>query len=96
MAPDSTFSIATSETGQRREHAVLDLLRVAELLDHRERDRLDALEHDREADDAGHEDRGERRLPRRAAATADALADLREHVEEDEARAGTAAGSCGG
>ena len=47
---------------QRRQHAVLDLLRVAELLHHRQRHRLDPLEHDREADDARHQDRRERRL----------------------------------
>ena len=68
---------------QRRQHPVLDLLGVAELLDHRQGDRLDALEHDRQPDDTGHEHGGERRLAAGASA-ADALADLREHVEEHE------------
>src|SRR5829696_8196451 len=67
-----------------REHSILDLLRVAELLHHRQGDRLDALEEDRDADDAGDEERRERRLRRRPGATADALPDLREHVREHE------------
>ena len=50
---------------QRRLHAVLDLARVSELLHHRERDRLDALEHDRQPDDAGDEHGGESLAPPR-------------------------------
>ena len=64
---------------------VLDLPGEAELLGHGQRDRLDALEHDRDADHAGHQDGGERGLGRRAVAAADALADLREHEQEHEA-----------
>src|SRR5262249_32297872 len=54
--------------------------RVAELLHERECDRLDALEEDRDRDDAGDEDVREVR----GRGTADALADLREHVREHE------------
>ena len=68
----------------RRLDAVLDLPGVAELLRQRHGHGLDALEHDRDADDAGDEDRGERRLADPAAATPDALADGREHVQEHE------------
>ena len=71
---------------QRGEHPVLDLLRVAELLHHRQRHRLDALEHDREPDHAGDEDGGEVGFAGAAAATADAGADGREDVEEHEAQ----------
>ncbi len=47
-----------------RLHAVLDLAGVAELLGKLQGDGLDALEHDADGDDAGHEDGGERRLAR--------------------------------
>ena len=67
---------------QRREHAVLDLAGVAELLHHRQRHRLDALDQDRDADHAGDEQRWRSRLA--GARAADALADLREHVGEHE------------
>ena len=65
----------------RRQDAVLDLLRDAELLHERQRDRLDPLEVDRDGDQAGDEDGRERDAAR---AAADPLADLREDVREDE------------
>src|SRR3954467_61571 len=65
----------------RCEHSVLDLPADAELLHERQRDGLDPLEVDRDRDEAGHEDRGERDAGRRAV---EALADLREDVREDE------------
>ena len=68
----------------RRLHAVLDLAGEPELLRQGHGHRLDALEHDRDADDAGDEHGGERRLAGTSAAAADALTDRREHVEEHE------------
>src|SRR3954447_5197227 len=65
----------------RREHSVLDLPADAELLHERQRDSLDPLEVDRDRDEAGHEDGGERDAGCRAV---EALADLREDVGEDE------------
>ncbi len=66
---------------QRGEDAVLDLLRVAELLDQGQSDGLDPLEHDRQPDHPGDERAGERRL---AGPASNALADLREDVGEHE------------
>ena len=80
--PVTIFWTPTALRRQRGEDAVLDLLGVAELLDQRQGDGLDALEDDRQPDDAGHERAGERGLA--AGPAADALADLREHVGEDE------------
>ena len=70
--------------GHGREHAVLDLLRVAELGRHRQRDRLDALEHDGDPDHARNQDAREGRFAGRPAATTHALTDLREHIQENE------------
>ena len=83
-APESTFATRDQPDRARRLHAVLDLAGVAELLSHQHRDRLDALEHDRDPDDARDEHGGERRLGHLAAAAADPLADRGEHVEEHE------------
>ena len=70
-----------------RLHPVLDFAGEAELLGQLHGDGLDALEHDGEPDDAGHQHGGERRLGAGdAAGRADALADLGEDVEEDEAQ----------
>ena len=73
---------ATSQIGQRREHAVLDLLRVAELLHERQRDRLDALKDDRQRDTPA-----TRRVENAAAAAPlppTPWPILREHVREHE------------
>ena len=51
IAPDAIFCIADRPDRHRRDDAVLDLARVAELLHERQRDRLDALEDEREADE---------------------------------------------
>ena len=70
-APNGHLLQRDERDRQRCEHAILDLSRVAELLDHRQRDGLDALEHDRQPDHAGDEDGREGRLAGRAAASAD-------------------------
>ena len=67
---------------QRGEDPILDLPRVAELLDHGKRDGLYPLEHDREPDGTGDEHGGEAGLG--GAATSDRGADLRKDVEKDE------------
>jgi hypothetical protein len=64
---------------------VLDLACVTELRGHRERDRLNALEHHRYPDDAWHEDGCEGRLCR-GPKPPDALADLRENEQENKAQ----------
>ena len=69
----------------RRLHPVLDLPRKAELLCHSKGDRLDSLEHDRDPDHSWNEDRRKAGF-RRGAVPADALPDLGEDVEEDEAQ----------
>src|SRR5665213_1165498 len=63
--------------------AVLYLPCESELLRHRERNRLNALKHDRNTHHARHENRGESRGTGRR--SADRLTDLWEHEEEDEA-----------
>jgi hypothetical protein len=70
--------------GTGRLHPVFDLAGEAELGRHLQGDRLHALEHDRDADDARHQDGGEGALGAGAAA-AHGLADLGEDEEEDEA-----------
>ena len=61
--------------------------RVAELLGHLQRHGLHALEHDGDPHHARYQDRGEDRAGSRAAlGPAHGLADLGEHVEEDEAQ----------
>src|SRR5664279_4644953 len=64
-------------------HAVLDLARVAELRRELQRDGLDALEHDRDRDNAGHEHGREGGLAGPSRAAADTLPDRREDVQED-------------
>ncbi len=84
-APERTLAMATSQMGHGRLHPVLDLAGEAELLGHDQRHRLHALEEDGDPHHAGDQQGGEGRLGHRTPAAADALADLREHVEEDEA-----------
>ena len=95
IEPATIFSIATSSTRDRGQHPVLDLAGVAELLHEGQRRRLDALEDDRRAEHAGDEQRGERGLRLRRGPP-DALADLREHVGEDEHQEQRLEDACGG
>ena len=80
-APQIAFWMATSCHRHGRQDAVFDLAGVAELLHHRQRDRLDALHEDRDPDDTGDE---QGRESGSRVGAADALADLREHVREHE------------
>jgi hypothetical protein len=67
-------------------HAVLDFPGETEFLGQLHGHGLNPLEHDGQADHAGHQDRGEGGLGARdPAGRADALSDFREYVEEDEA-----------
>ena len=63
-APDSTLAMATSQIG----HGACTRSSISRVKpnswDMLQGDGLDALEHDRDADHAGHQDRGERRLGR--------------------------------
>ena len=67
---------------QRGKDSILDLFRVAELLDHRQGDCLYALKHDGEPDHSGN--KYGRKARGSSAGTSDRGADLGEDIEKDE------------
>src|SRR5665213_205527 len=79
------FRDGDEPNGARRLHAVLDLTGEAELLGHGECNRLHSLEHQRDSDDPGNENRREGRRACTPTA-ANRLTDLWKDEEEDEAQ----------